>query len=162
VLHIRDLLGVPEDRSIRVFSRNAHFIPESQTVRRAIFEMRDDFRHLSVVTDEYGRSIGIVTFEDALEEIMGEISDEYDGRQEKGLDVGGIVSGRVPVSLIEEELGIEIPEGAGDTLAGFLLHVSGEIPHAGAVIEYGNFRFHVVEVRGNRIRRVRIDEKEGQ
>lgn len=162
VLHIRDLLGVPEDRSIRVFSRNAHFIPESQTVRRAIFEMRDDFRHLSVVTDEYGRSIGIVTFEDALEEIMGEISDEYDGRQERGLEVGGIVSGRVPVSLIEEELGIEIPEGAGDTLAGFLLHTSGEIPRAGAVIEYGNFRFHVIEVRRNRIRRVRIDEKEGQ
>ncbi|MGD9140286.1 MAG: hemolysin family protein [bacterium] len=160
VLHIRDLLGVTEDRSIRVFSRSAHFIPETQTVRRAIFEMRDDLRHLSVVTDEYGRSIGIVTFEDALEEILGEISDEYDGRQERGIEIGGIVSGRVPVSLIEEELGIEIPEGAGDTLAGFLLHVSGEIPHAGAVIEHGNFRFHVVEVRGNRIRRVRIDEKE--
>jgi CBS domain containing-hemolysin-like protein len=160
VLHIQDLLGVPEDSRIRVFSRSAHFVPESKTVHRAIFEMRDDFRHLSVVTDEYGRSIGIVTFEDALEEILGEISDEYDGREERNLEIGQVVSGRVPVSLIEEELGIHIPEGAGDTLAGFLLHISGEIPHAGAVIEHGNFRFNVVEVRGNRIRRVRIDEKE--
>ena len=160
ILHIQDLLGAPEKASIRVFSRSAHFIPETQTVRKAIFEMRDDYRHLSVVTDEYGRSIGIVTFEDALEEILGEISDEYDDIAERRLKIGDVVSGRVPISLVEEELGLEAPEGAGDTLAGFLLHVSGQIPHAGAVIEHGGYKFCVVEVRGNRIRRVRIEDRE--
>ena len=160
LLHIQDLLGAPETARIRLFSRSAYFIPESQTVQKAIFNMRDDYRHLSVVTDEYGRSIGIVTFEDALEEILGEISDEYDGRAERSLKIGDVVSGRVPVSLIEEELGLEVPEGAGDTLAGFLLHLGVGIPHAGDVIEHGGYRFCVVEVRGNRIRRVRIDEKE--
>lgn len=160
VLHTQDLLGVPEESRIRVFSRSAHFIPETRTVQKAIFEMRDDYRHLSVVTDEYGRSLGIVTFEDALEEILGEISDEYDGRGERSLDMGKVVSGSVPVSLVEEELGLEIPEGAGDTLAGFLLHLRGQIPHAGEIIEHGGFRFYVVEVRGNRIRRVRIEDKE--
>jgi len=160
ILHIQDLLGAPEKASIRIFSRSAHFIPETQTVRKAIFEMRDDYRHLSVVTDEYGRSIGIVTFEDALEEILGEISDEYDGRAERRLKIGDVVSGRVPISLVEEELGLEAPEGSGDTLAGFLLHVSGQIPHAGAIIEHGGYKFYVVEVRGNRIRRVRIEDRE--
>lgn len=160
ILHIQDLLGVPEKASIRIFSRSAHFIPESQSVQNAIFEMRDDFRHLSVVTDEYGRSIGIVTFEDALEEILGEISDEYDGRVERSLKIGDVVSGGVPISLIEEELGLEVPEGSGDTLAGFLLHLSGQIPHAGEIIEHGGYRFFVIEVRGNRIRRVRIEENE--
>ncbi len=160
LLHIKDLLGVPESTRIRVFSRSAHFIPESQTVQKAIFEMRDDFRHLSVVTDEYGRSIGIVTFEDALEEILGEISDEYDGRVERSLRIGDIISGRVPVSLVAEELGLDVPEGAGDTLAGFLLHLIGRIPRAGDVIEHGGYAFYVIEVRGNRIRRVRIEEKE--
>ena len=161
ILHIQDLLGVPESSKIRVFSRSAHFVPETQTVRRAIMEMRDDYRHLSVVTDEYGRSIGIVTFEDALEEILGEISDEYDGRAERKLEVGRIVSGSVPLSLIEEVLGLEVPEGSGDTLAGFLLQVAGQIPHVGQVIEYGHYRFCVVEVKGNRIRRVRIAGKDG-
>ncbi len=161
VLHVKDLLGVPENSRIRVFARSAHFIPETQTVRQAIIEMRDDRRHLSVVTDEYGRSIGIVTFEDAIEEILGEISDEYDGGRVTKLEPGAIVAGRVPVSLVGEELGLEIPEGAGDTLAGLLLHVSGRIPQAGEVIEYGDFRFRVVEVRGNTIKRVRIEEKEG-
>jgi CBS domain containing-hemolysin-like protein len=160
VLHIQDLLGVPESKSVRTFSRSAHFIPETRTVQKAIFEMRDDFRHLSVVTDEYGRSIGIVTFEDALEQILGEISDEYDARVNRTVNLGDVVSGGVPISLIEEELGLEVPSGAGDTLAGFLLHLGGQIPRAGDVIEHGGFKFCVVEVRGNRIRRVRIEDRE--
>jgi putative hemolysin len=160
ILHVQDLLGVPEDSRIRVFARSAHFVPETQTVRTALREMRDDFRHLSVVTDEYGRSIGIVTFEDVLEEILGEISDEYDGRGDTRLEVGQVVTGGVPLSLVAEELGLEMPEGAGDTLAGFLLHALGRIPRAGEVIEYGGYDFYVVEVRNNRIRKVRIEEKE--
>jgi len=159
ILHIRELLGVPESSRIGVFARSAHFIPETKTVKRAILEMRDEARHLSVVTDEYGRSIGIVTFEDALEEILGEISDEYDGRSSAKLAVGSVVSGRVPISLVRHELGLDVPKGSGDTLAGFLLQVAGHIPHAGEEIEYSGYGFCVVEVKGNRIRRVRIDEK---
>jgi putative hemolysin len=160
ILHIKDLLGVPETYKIRVFSRSAYFIPETQSVQNAMFEMRDEFRHLSIVTDEYGRSIGIVTFEDALEEIMGEITDEYDPRAVAEFEPGRVVSGRLPILLIAEELGLDIPEGSGKTLAGFLLHIAGHIPNSGDVFDYGGYRFAVVEVRANRIRRVRITEKE--
>ena len=160
ILHVKDLLGVPERTKIRVFARGAHFIPESNTVKNAILDMRDESRHFSVVTDEYGRSIGVVTFEDMLEEILGEISDEYDSRGETKLEVGRVLSGRTPISLVADELGLEVPEGAGDTLAGLLLCIKGQIPRAGEVIEYGNYRFYVIEVKGNRITKVRIAGKD--
>ena len=101
-----------------------------------------------------------MTFEDMLEEILGEISDEYDSRGETKLEVGRVLSGRTPISLVADELGLEVPEGAGDTLAGLLLCIKGQIPRAGEVIEYGNYRFYVIEVKGNRITKVRIAGKD--
>jgi putative hemolysin len=160
ILYVKDLLGAREDTRIRVFARSVRFVPESKTVKNAILEMRDESRHLCVVTNEYGRSIGIVTFEDVIEEVLGEISDEYDERGGMKLEIGGVTSGRIPISLVADELGLEIPAGSGDTLAGFLLHLRGQIPEPGEVIEHGDYRFRVIEVKGNRINKIRIARKE--
>lgn len=160
VLHVKDLLGVPLDSKVKVFVRSGYFVPESKTVKDAIREMRDDLRHLGIVADEYGRPIGILTFEDLVEEIMGEISDEYDRAEGLHVMFGQVISGGTPVSLLNEELEINIPEGPYDTVAGFILEQTGSIPKKGDAVEFQGTLFQVVEVKGKRIRRVRITKKE--
>jgi len=162
ILHLKHLLGAPEGSKVRMFARTAHFIPETKSVKAAIGEMRGDLRHMSVVTDEYGRSIGIITFEDLVEEIMGDISDEYDQEAADVVGWGRIISGSTPIEVINEDLNVNIPEGAYDTIAGFILDRAGKMCGVGATVEYGEIRFRVVEVKGKRIRRVRISRRENQ
>jgi len=160
ILHLKDLLGVKDDLRIRNFARQAYFIPETKDVRSAIREMREDLRHLAIVTDEYGRAIGVLTFEDLVEEIMGEISDEYDQVAGKHIELGQAISGSTPVSAIREELDVHIPDGPYTTLAGFMMDRTGAICSVGETIEYDGFEFQVIEIKGRRIRRVRITRKE--
>ncbi|MFH1314158.1 MAG: hemolysin family protein [Candidatus Eisenbacteria bacterium] len=160
ILHIKDLLGVPGDSSITSFVRRGYFVPETRTVKEAIREMRDELRHLGIVTDEYGRPIGILTFEDLVEEIMGEIRDEYDQVNGSHAALGRVISGSTPVSLLREELEIGIPDGVYDTVAGFILDRTGSICKKGDMVEFEGFEFKVVEVKGRRIRSIRITKKE--
>ncbi len=162
VLHLKDLLGVPSRTRIAVFARSAYFIPETKTVKQVMIEIRDDIRHLSFVTDEYGRTIGVVTFEDVVEEILGEITDEYDQVASAGVEIGRPLSGNAPISLLREELDIDIPPGSYDTLAGFLLSKKGSIPEVGERIEHGEYVFEIVEVRRRRIRRVIVRRKQSE
>jgi CBS domain containing-hemolysin-like protein len=160
ILHLKDLLGVRDDLKIRNFARKAYFIPETRDVRSAIRDMREDLRHLAIVADEYGRAIGVLTFEDLVEEIMGEISDEYDRVTRKHIDLGQPISGHTPVSRIRADLDIPIPDGPYTTLAGFLLDRTGALCSVGETVEFDGFEFQVIEVKGRRIRRVRITRKE--
>jgi putative hemolysin len=160
ILHVKDLLGVPTGSRVKSFVRRGYFVPETRTVKEAIREMRDELRHLGIVTDEYGRPIGILTFEDLVEEIMGEIRDEYDRVEGSRVMLGRVISGSTPISLVRDELEIGVPEGAYDTVAGFILDRAGSLCKPGDVVEYGGFEFRVVEVKGKRIRRVRITRKD--
>jgi putative hemolysin len=162
ILHLKDLLGVPGDSSVRMFAQGAYFIPETKTVKTAIGEMRGDLRHMGIVTDEYGRAIGIVTFEDLVEEIMGEISDEYDQDGHPCAARGRIISGNTPIAVVNEEFEANLPDGAYDTVAGFILDHVGAVCRVGDTTEFGDLRFEVIEVRGKRIRRVRISKREEQ
>ena len=156
ILHVKDLLGAPVDSRVQVFARSGNFVPETKTIKQAILEMREDLLHLAVVTDEYGRAIGILTFEDLIEEIVGEISDEYDRAKETQISLDMAISGSTPITAINEELDANIPEGAYNTVAGFILSRTGSIPRPGDQVEHNDLVFHVVEVRGRRIRSVRI------
>jgi CBS domain containing-hemolysin-like protein len=160
VLHIKDLLGAPGDAKVKVFARSGYFVPETQTIKHAILEMRDELKHLAVVTDEYGRAIGILTFEDLIEEILGEISDEYDLPREAQVELGATISGSIPVAALNDNLDAGIPEGAYSTVAGFILSRTGSIPKAGDQVRHKDLLFDIVEVKGRRIRTVRITRQE--
>ena len=156
IIHVKDLLGVKRDARIKAFVRGAYFIPETQIVKMAIRDMRDEPKHLGIVTDEYGRPIGILTFEDLIEEIVGEIRDEYDRFFTPEIALDSPISGSLPVSLIRETLGIDIPEGDYETVAGFIVDQAGRMCQPGDTIEFDGYRFEVLEVRRRRIKTVRI------
>jgi putative hemolysin len=160
ILHIKDLLGAPEDSKVHFFTRAGNFVPETATIKQVMPAMQEDLRHLAVVTDEYGRPIGILTFEDLVEEIVGEIHDEYDWARGARISLGQAMSGNTPVAVVNEELEASIPEGTYSTIAGFILSHLGSIPKTGDRVEIGDFVCDITEVRGRRIRRVKIARKD--
>jgi CBS domain containing-hemolysin-like protein len=114
---------------------------------------------MAVVVDEYGGVVGIVTIKDLLEEIVGEIEDEYDEEPPplKRLPDGSyLVDARLEVERLRDELGIQLPEGEYETLGGFLLHLFQKIPDTGEEVQYGRMRFVVAESDKRSIVKVRI------
>jgi CBS domain containing-hemolysin-like protein len=168
VVHVKAVLGVePEQRSttpITEIMEDAFVVPESGLLADLMVQLRDRGSHLALVVDEYGGTAGIVTLEDLLEELVGEIDDEHDIpapviRQEDG---GALV---VPGALHRDEarelLGLEIPEGAWETLAGFLLELLGRIPERGESAEWEGWRFEVEDRDGLRVSSVRVHHPAG-
>lgn len=160
ILHVKDLLEISADSKVKVFARGAYFIPETTTIEQALIEMREEPKHMAIVTDEYGRAIGMITFEDLIEEVVGEISDEYDRGRPRGIGLDTVIAGGTHIGALNDELDIRIPEGAYTTVAGFILAQAGHIPKAGEMVQHGDFVFEVVEVKGRRIRSVRIAKRE--
>ena len=137
------------------------YVPETARVTQLLQEFRSKQTHLAVVVDEYGGTEGLVTMEDCLEEIVGEISDEYDEAApslfQKQRGGSYIVDARMPIHEIEEEFEIEIPrEGEYDTIGGFAFYRAGEIPQRGLVIHADTFDLEILEVSQRSIERVRI------
>ncbi len=177
LLHYKDLLPVWEERrrairssrpsrSFRIVHllRPVMFVPETKPASQMFDEFRTGRSHLAMVVDEFGTVIGMLTVEDVLEQIVGRIEDEYDEKVERrGPEADEVeLDGTVRIRDLESEYGIEISPDAGfETLAGFLLFRLGDIPQAGASVEYQGRRFTVLEMDRNRIARVRI-EKLGQ
>ena len=134
-VHIRDLLDPARtNRPLTVgqVSRHVKFMPNSKTVLAALSEMRRERAHLAIVVDEYGGTAGIVTLEDLVEELIGDIRDEYDVDQDRPrrLRTGEVeVDGLLNLHEFEEQTGIELPEGPYETAAGFVLAGLGEVPH---------------------------------
>ncbi len=156
ILNIKSLLGIPGKASIRSFLRSPFFVPVTQTLKTAIREMREEAKHLAIVADEYGRPVGIITFEDLIEEIVGEISDEFDLATPDKVAIGKPIPGNTPLLLINELLEISIPEGGYKTIAGFILDRLGRMCHPGDSVEFDGYRIDVLEVKGRRIKTVRI------
>jgi putative hemolysin len=125
----------------------------------ALTEMRDTGTHLAIVVDEYGGTAGIVTLEDIVEELVGEIRDEYDQEEDVARHLGGgdlEVEGLLNVDDFEDEAGFALPEGPYETVAGYVLATLGHIPKVGETIEADGHRFTVVETDGRRVARVRV------
>lgn len=162
VLHTKDLLwaqGGGEKPTVRQLLRPVHFLPESKKIGEALHEFRDGRVHLAVVVDEYGGTAGLVTLEDILEEIVGEIQDEFD--QEGDLvrlvdPQRAVIDPRIDLDDLNETLGLTLPTQDSDTLAGLLYSLAGKVPARGEQLEFGALRFTIDRVERQRIRQVTL------
>jgi putative hemolysin len=140
------------------------FLPTSKTVLSALSEMRRENAHLAIVLDEYGGTAGIVTLEDLVEELIGEIQDEYDTddgqpRQLRGGEIE--VDGLLNLDDFAEQTGVELPEGPYETVAGYLLAALGHLPGEGESVEVSGRKLAVTQLDGRRIARVRVGQAAG-
>jgi CBS domain containing-hemolysin-like protein len=139
--------------------RGAHFVPESKKAADLLKEMRQETFHIALVYDEYGSTSGLVTLEDLIEELVGEIADEYD-RDEPEMESMGNgcyrVSGKVSVDEVNELLDVELPDEEWDTVGGLVLDLFGHIPDQGQEIRFQGLVFEVEQVTGRRISKVLI------
>ena len=168
ILHVMDLMGLPESSAKEGFQlqnhlREANFVPRTKKIGDLLREFRQKHAHMAVVVDEYGGTSGIVTLEDILEEIVGEIHDEDEVETLKIRRIeNGIYAVDPIVSLydLKEELNIELQpddeEVQIDTLGGFILYVHGRVPRKGDVVRYKGLSFEIVEMDGNKIERIRM------
>ena len=149
------------EQPVRLSARAPKFIPESKEVASLLREMQEEKFHMAIVVDEYGGTAGLVTLEDLLEELVGEIVDEFDVQEEPSVerspDGSVVVSARYAVDDADELLDAELPQGAWDTVGGLMLDLVGRVPDEGDSVEVDGFRLTALQVRGRRIGRVRID-----
>jgi len=168
ILYAKDLLKLwgklPEEISIRSLCRKAYFIPETKTTADLLKEFRVRRVHMAVAVDEYGGTSGIITIEDILEEIVGEIQDEHDPVQQSGisrLDDGSyIFDARSHIEDVEDELNVQLPRGEYDTLGGFLSHLLGHVPVQGEHGRYETLLFTVEEADARKVSAIRISVEE--
>ncbi len=162
-VHARDLLGASGDgeapQRVGEVCRPVKMLPTSKTVLSALSEMRRDRAHLAIVVDEYGGTAGIVTLEDLVEELIGDIQDEYDVDESRPrqLPAGELeVDGLLNLDEFAELTGIDLPEGPYETLAGYLLAALGHLPGVSESVEVLGRSLTVTELDGRRISRVRV------
>jgi CBS domain containing-hemolysin-like protein len=159
IVHAFDLLSEDPDTPIGPLIRPAYYVPESKLVDDLLQEMQRRRVQMAIVVDEYGGVVGIATVEDLLEEIVGEIEDEYDEEPpafRRLADGSYIVDARMEVDRLNEELGTQLPEGEYETLGGFLIHLLQKIPETGEEAQFQGMRFLITESDERSILKVRI------
>jgi magnesium and cobalt exporter, CNNM family len=160
VVHDFDLLGEDNlERPIRNVMRSVAYVPELKKIDRLLAEMQRRGNQLAVVVDEYGGAVGIVTIEDLLEEIVGEISDEFDQEVApfKKLAEGHyLISARTEIKVLNEVLHLKLPAGDYETLAGFLIAQLGDLPRAGEQVQFRNLKFTVRQAEARAVKEVEL------
>jgi putative hemolysin len=165
VLHVRDLFSALYDRGIEnvdvsALLRPAYMVPETKDLAAMLAEFRRANQHMALVVDEYGSFQGIVTLEDLLEEIVGEIEDEYDLPDEsvEHVDKSRIrIDGTFPIDDFNERFEQELPQDDYHTVAGFVFGALGRAAEAGDEVVHDGLRFHVLDVDGPRIERLEVE-----
>lgn len=158
LLYVFDLLDVPENATVGDLMHPAYFIPETKRLQELILEMKQGRVHQAVIVDEYGGSAGIITMEDALERIVGEISDEFD---RKPVTISSTTSSwvmlhaRTRIAELRRSINIDLPEGEYETLGGYITTTLGRIPEAGELHSFSGWEFEILEATHRRILRVR-------
>jgi putative hemolysin len=161
--HVRDFFVSPaKARTLKVADvmRPVKMLPGTKKVLPAMSEMRREGHHLAIVVDEYGGTAGIVSLEDLIEEVIGDIRDEYDVGGGEALRVAGAdveADGLLNLDEVFEQTGVRLPEGPYETLAGFIMASLGHVPRVGEAVEVDGHRLTVSELDARRIARVRID-----
>lgn len=162
VLYAKDLINVRDSElDLPKLMRSVPYTPESKTIDRLLRELRTQRVHIAIVLDEFGGTAGLVTIEDIIEELVGEIDDEYDRPavpELKQIDADTVeVDARVPVSDVNEALAVEIPEdGDYETIGGFVFSALGKIPAAGEGLNHNNVHIRVLDAEPRKINRLRI------
>ena len=164
LVYVKDALRLLERRQpvvLRKILHPVHFVPETKRVGVLLKELQKRRTHMALVIDEHGGLTGLVTLEDLMEEIVGDIRDEYDWEErpiERLRDGSLVVEGTVAAAELRDAHGIPIPESTEfETVAGFLLERLGTLPKGGEVVVVGDYRFIVVDVEKNRISKVKIE-----
>ncbi len=167
IIYSKDLLSLLEHRDLILLQdliRPVFFVPESKKISQLLREFQQKKAHLAIVTDENGGTEGIITMEDIVEEIVGEIHDEYDEVHktvEQAKDGSTVVDARLSVSDFNGQFAAQLPEAPEyETLAGFIQKVSGRLPEIGETISYDEFQFSIMSKSARRIRQVRVSRAE--
>ncbi|WP_220794687.1 hemolysin family protein [Nocardioides pelophilus] len=166
-LHVRDLLDVEptERRTVAEVQRPVLHLPGTNRVLPTVSTMRRDATHLAVVVDEYGGTDGIVTLEDLVEEIVGDIRDEYDDRPDPAFDEAGaaaVVDGGLTIEDFAEATGIALPDGDYETAAGYVVARLGRLPEVGDGVDVSAAHLEVAEMEGRRVTRIAISPAEDE
>jgi len=163
ILYVKDLLKIPPDEEVRLdrgaLVREAPYVPGGKKIDDLLREFQHGKKHMAIVVDEYGGTAGIVTLEDILEEIVGEILDEYDHELPLVRQLGPrqyAAAGRVTIEELNAALGLAIPSDDVDTLGGFLYNLVGRVPREGEEISHGSVRFTINRLKGQRIVEVTV------
>lgn len=163
IIYVKDLIGMLEHRDLIILQdviRPAYLVPESKKISVLLRELQKNRQHMAIVIDEFGGTEGIVTIEDIVEEIVGEIRDEYDDEPadvETAPDGSTLVNAGMTVSDFNDRFRTAIPEEAQyDTIAGFLSQLTERIPELNEEIDYQNIQFTIVKMNDRRIRTVRV------
>ena len=159
ILLAKDLLKLQRapELNIRALLRPATFVPESKGLNDLLREFRGNRNHLAIVIDEFGRVAGLITIEDVLEEIVGEIEDEFDVAEDDG-DIFALadgtwrVSGDTAIERINESFGLKLAEDGFDTMGGLLAHTMGHVPKRGGMHELDSLRFVVLHTKGGAVK----------
>jgi putative hemolysin len=162
-IHVRDLIDpslVNSQAKIQELSRSIMFLPGTKGILPALTEMRAQRQHLAIVLDEYGGTDGIVTMEDLVETLIGDIRDEYDGDEQDlaatsrtgDFEVDGLMS----LEDLSEQAGVDIPEGPYETISGYVMHFLGRIPVEGDLLNVNGIRITVLSMEGKRVGRLLI------
>jgi putative hemolysin len=157
---LRELRGGRGQRSLEDLARKAAFVPESRKVSDLLRDMQRQKFHMALVVDEYGSLVGLVTLEDLLEEIVGEIFDEYD-REDPNVEPAGDgrfrVNARLPVDELNELLEVDLPQEDWDSVGGLMMGILGRVPAQGERVEVKGLRFTAEQVKGRRIAKVLVE-----
>lgn len=162
ILHVKDLvkLSCLKDFNIKDYLHEPLFVPDTKRIGELFKEMRKKKTHMAIVLDEFGGFEGIVTMEDLLEEIVGEIQDEYDLEEvpyRKINEKEYIIDAKVSIDDVEEILNLDLPNDDYDTFGGFFLDLLGHIPNKGEKVFYNNICLTAIEVKGNRIIKIKVE-----
>ncbi len=166
ILHAKDLLKLwGEEPSSKIPSeilRKPYFVPENKNVSELFKHLKGEKTHLAIVTDEYGGTAGIITIEDILEEIVGEIMDEHDNDRPLFTALDGesfLVDARLEVEKLEERLNIQLPKGDFESVGGFIIHLLGNIPETNKKITFENLEIIIQNADQRKIDKVLIRRK---
>ncbi len=166
VLYAKDLLPAlregKTDEPIRSLLRPAYFVPETKKADELLPDLQQRRVHMAIVVDEYGGTAGLVTIEDLLEEIVGEIQDEYDTEEPFFVQLADneyVCDARIDLDDLNRLVGVELPTEDSDTLGGFIYAALGRVPSVGNQVHFQEFSFTVESVQGRRIRQVRVERR---